>query len=83
MNYAQKKSIHQASEEFGVERKSIINWIQNLPELIASKNKSKKFTIHSGKKAETDSIEAEIVEWILMNRSLGVAASTWEVIKTI
>ena len=80
MNYAQKNSIHRASEEFGVERKSIRNWIQNLPELIASENKSKKFTVHSGKKAETDSIEAEIVEWILMNRSLGVAVSSWEVI---
>ena len=63
-----------------MERKSIRNWIQNLLELIASENKSKKFTVHSGKKAETDSIEAEIVEWILMNRSLGVAVSSWEVI---
>ena len=39
-------------------------------------DKSIKSTPHHGRKAETD----EVVDWILMNRSLGVSVSSWEVI---
>ena len=35
--------------------------------------------VHS-EKGETDSIEAEIVKWILMKRSLEIAVSSWEII---
>ena len=34
----------------------------------------------SWKKAETDEVENEIVDWILINRSLGIYVSSWEVI---
>ena len=34
----------------------------------------------SWKKAETDEVENEIVDWILINRSLGISVSSWEVI---
>ena len=36
--------------------------------------------MHSGKKPETDDIDDEIVEWILMNRKLGITVTSWEVI---
>ena len=34
----------------------------------------------NGKKADTKDIEDELVEWILMNRALGIAVTSWEVI---
>ena len=37
-------------------------------------------TLHKGKKANTKDIEDELIEWILMNRSLGIAVTSWEVI---
>ena len=36
--------------------------------------------VHSGKKKEKDKIEAEIVKRIIMNRSLGITVSSWEII---
>ena len=39
-----------------------------------------KSTFHQGRKAETDEVENEIVDWILINRSLGISVSSWEVI---
>ena len=42
--------------------------------------KSIKSTLHHGRKAETDEVENEIVDWILINRSLGISVSSWEVI---
>ena len=39
-------------------------------------DKSIKSTLHHGRKAETD----EVVDWILINRSLGISLSSWEVI---
>ena len=32
------------------------------------------------KKPETEEIDDEIIEWILMNRKLGIAVTSWEVI---
>ena len=32
------------------------------------------------KKAETDEVENEIVDWILINRSLAISVSLWELI---
>ena len=43
-------------------------------------NKSIKSTLHHGRKAETDEEENEIVDWILINRSLGISVSSWELI---
>ena len=43
-------------------------------------DKSIKSTLHYGGKAETDEVENEIVDWILMNRSLGISVSSWELI---
>ena len=43
-------------------------------------DKSIKSTLDHGRKAETDEVENEIVGWILINRSLGINVSSWEVI---
>ena len=43
-------------------------------------DKSIKNTLDHGKKAETDEVENEVVDWILINRSLGISVSSWEVI---
>ena len=32
---------------------------------------------HHGRNAETDEVENEVVDWILMNRSLGISVSSW------
>ena len=37
-------------------------------------------TLHKGKMANTKEIEDELVEWILVNRSLGIPVTSWEVI---
>ena len=37
--------------------------------------------MHSSKKHETDYIDDEIVEWILMNRKLGITVTLWDVIR--
>ena len=43
-------------------------------------NKSHKNTFHQGKYQKKVEIKNAIVEWILMNLSLGVSISSWEVI---
>ena len=43
-------------------------------------SKSKIKTLQKGKKANTKDIEGELVEWILMNQSLGIPVTSWEVI---
>ena len=43
-------------------------------------DKSIKSTLHHERKAETNEVENEIVGWILINRSLGINVSSWEVI---
>ena len=42
---------------------------KQLPELLKMSDKSIKSTLHHGRKAETDEVENEIVDWILINRS--------------
>ena len=37
-------------------------------------------TQHKGKKVDTKDIKDELVEWILMNWTLGIAITLWEVI---
>ena len=39
-------------------------------------DKSIKSTLHHGRKAETNEVENEIVDWILMNLSLGIFVSS-------
>ena len=69
-----------AADKYGVEIKSIRNWTKQLPELLKMSDKSIKSTPHHGRKAETDEAEIEIVDRILINRSLGISVSSWEVI---
>ena len=59
-----------AADKYGIETKSIRNWKKQLPELLKMSDKSIKSTLHHGRKAETDEVENEIVDWILINRSL-------------
>ena len=79
-NYSIQNLINKGAEKFGVERKSIRKWIQQLPELTQMSVKSKTKTLHKGKNEDTKDIEDELVEWILMNRALGIAVTSWEVI---
>ena len=79
-NYSIENSINKAAEKFGVERKSYRKWREHLPELTKVSSKSMTKTLHKDKKANTKDIEDELVEWILMNRSLGIAVTSWEVI---
>ena len=58
-----------AADKYGFETKSIRNWKKQLSELLKMSDKSIKSTLH-GRKAETDEVENEIVDWILINRSL-------------
>ena len=69
VNYAHQNSIHMATDKYGVERKSIRNWKKQLPKLLKMADKSIKSTPHQGIKAETDEVENEIVDWILINKS--------------
>ena len=69
-----------AADKYGVETKSIRNCKKQLPELLKMSDKSIKSTLHHGRKAETDEVENEIVDWILINRSLGISVSSWELI---
>ena len=80
VNYANQNSIHMAADKHGVKTKSIKNWKKQLPKLLKMSDKSIKSTLHHGRKAETDGVENEIVDWILINTSLGVSVSSWEVI---
>ena len=70
------------ADKYGVERKSIRNWREKkkLPELLKMSDKSIKSTLHHGRKAETVEVENEIVDWILINRSLEITVSSWKVI---
>ena len=79
-NYSIENSINKAAENFGDERKSIRKWREQLPELTKVSSKSMTKTLHKGKMANTKDIEDELVEWILMNRTLGIAVTSWEVI---
>ena len=80
VNYALQNSIHMAADKYGVETKTIRNWKKQLPELLKMSYKCIKSTPHYGRKAETDEVENEIVDWILINRSLGTSVSSWEII---
>ena len=49
-NYFIQNSINKGAEKFGVERKSIGKWIQQLPELTQVSDKSKTKTLQKGKR---------------------------------
>ena len=68
-----------AANKYGVETKSIRNWREKkkLPELIKMSDKFIKSTLYHGRKAKTDEVENERVDWILINRSLGISVSSW------
>ena len=57
-----------AADKYGIERKSIRNWRKKLPELHNARQIFQKYS-SSLKKVETDEVENEIVDWILINRS--------------
>ena len=42
---------------------------KQLPELLKMSDKSIKSILHHGRRAETDEVENEIVDWILINKS--------------
>ena len=60
-----------AADKYGVERKSIRNWKKTVAGVNKMSDKSIKSIPHHGRKAETD----EVVDWILINRSLGISVS--------
>ena len=80
VKYAEQNSLHKAAGKYDVDRKNIREWKNQFQDLIVQSNKSTKMIMHSGKKPETDDIDDEIVEWILMNRKLGITVTSWEVI---
>ena len=68
-----------AADKYGVETKSIRNWRKKtVAGVTKMPDKSIKSTLHHGRKAETDEVENEIIDWILINRSLGISVSSWE-----
>ena len=69
VNYANQNSIHMAADKYGVKQNLIEIAKKQLPELLKMADKSIKSTLHHGRKAETDEVENEIVDWILINRS--------------
>ena len=50
-------------------KENLLEIKKQLPELLKMADKSIKSTPHHGRKAETDEVENEIVDWILINRS--------------
>ena len=70
-----------AADKYEVERKFIRNWKKKtVAGVTKMSDKSIKSTPHHGRNAETDEVENEVVDWILMNRSLGISVSSWELI---
>ena len=68
-----------AASKYGVERKFIRNW-KKVVGVTKMSDKSIKSTPHHGRNEEIDEVENEVVDWILMNRSLGISVSSWELI---
>ena len=60
-NYSIHNSINKETEQFGVHRKSIRKWIQQLKVLTQVSVKSKTKTQHKVKKTDTKVIEDELV----------------------
>ena len=52
--------------------KNIRKWRNQFSVFNRSVKQINKMIMHSGKKPEIDNIDDEIVEWILMNRKLGI-----------
>ena len=58
-----------AADKYGVERKSIRNWKKTVARFTKNVRQIYQKYSSSWKKAETDEVENEIVDWILINRS--------------
>ena len=69
-----------AADKYGVETKSIRNLKKTVAGVTKNGRQIYQSTLHHGRKDETDEVENEIVGWILINRSLGISVSSWEVI---
>ena len=69
VNYANQNLIHIAADKYGVETKSMRNWKKKVAGVTKMSDKSIKSTLDHARKAETDEVENEIVDWILINRS--------------
>ena len=80
VNYASQNSIHMAADKYAVERKYIRNCKKTVARVTKNVRQIYQSTYHHGGKSETDEVENEIVGWILINRSLGISVSSWEVI---
>ena len=75
--YAEQYSIHKASEKYDIDRQNIRTWKKSAAKLNCYDKKISKTTMHSGKKKqETEDIDDEVVEWILMNRKIGIAVTS-------
>ena len=61
-------------------KQNLLEIAKNSYRVTKMSDKSIKSTLHHGRKAETDEVENEIVDWILINRSLGISVSSWELI---
>lgn len=73
-------SIHQASEDTGVDRKRIREWISNENELKQCSNKTTRKTLHKGKTPESYAIENQLIEFIIRNRKMDNPVTSWELI---
>ena len=72
VNYANQNSTHMAADKYGVETKSIRNWKKTIAGVTKNVRQIYQEYSSSWKKAEN-----EIVDWILINRSLGISVSSW------
>ena len=61
-------------------KQNLLEIEKTVAEVTKMSDKSIKSTPHHGRNAETEEVENEVVDWILMNRSLGISVSSWELI---
>ena len=57
-------------------KQNLLEIEKTVAEVTKMSDKSIKSTLHHGRKAETNEVENEIVDWILMNLSLGIFVSS-------
>ena len=71
----EKTSLHIVSAKYGIDRKSIKEWLAHKQDLINQDNKNKKFRLakNARHKSVSHTFEENILNWILYNRKLGVA----------
>jgi hypothetical protein len=81
IDYSRKYSLHKASEDYRVDRKSIREWILDEKEYRKAPNKDKRYTLHKGKPAQTAKIEDQIISWTNSRIDEGIAITSFEIIR--